>query len=359
METEHKSVVFLLPCSGAKPSGGVKVAFEYANRLAADGFNVSVVYPASLYFSSVSSKRKISAIIFYIYYLITKKYKADGWFKLDKRISELWVWELTENLVPQSDIYVATSAKTAGYLQNYKKNSKKLYLIQHFEDWDWDRDKVLATYHGPFQKIVIADWLMKIMEENNETATLIQNGFDFDYFQKKVDFQDKNKLIVVMLYHIVEWKGCEDGFKALDIVKERYPELSVNLFGVFPRPKFLPEWYHYYENPNKETHNKIYNEAAIFVGPSHGEGFGLTPPEAMQCGCAVACTDIGGYREVCTDNETALLSPVKDYKALANNIIRLIEDDALRFQIAKTGLENIKNFTWERAYNKFLKVIES
>ena len=162
-----------------------------------------------------------------------------------------------------------------------------------------------------------------------------------------------------MLYHIAEWKGCEDGFKVLNIVKERYSELSVNLFGVFPRPQFLPELYHYYENPDKETHNKIYNEAAIFIGTSHEEGFGLTPAEAMQCGCAVACTDNGGYREFCIDNETALLSPIKDYKALANNIIRLIEDEALRFRIAKTGYENIKNFTWERAYNKFLKVIES
>ncbi|MDR0507770.1 MAG: glycosyltransferase family 4 protein [Dysgonamonadaceae bacterium] len=353
----NKSIVFLLPAGSSKPSGGFKVAFEYANRLASDGYKVSIVYPNSLFLSTTHLKTKIRALIRYIYYIITRKYKADQWFALDKKIEQLYVWDLSENLVPQADIYVATAVKTAGYLQEYKRQSKKLYLIQSFEDWSWDKEKVISTYHAPFQKIVIAGWLMKIMEENNETATLIQNGFDFDYFQKQIDYKDKNKLIITMLYHKSLLKGCEDGFRAFDIIKAKYPELLVNLFGVPSRPKFLPEWYRYYKQPCKEIHNKIYNEAAIFVGPSHIEGFCLTPPEAMQCGCAVACTDIGGYRDVCIDNETALLSPPKDWKALAHNIIRLIEDDALRYRIAKNGHEYIQNFTWERAYNKFRELI--
>lgn len=41
-----KKIVFLLPNNASKPVGGVKVVLEYANRLAADGFDVELVYGA-------------------------------------------------------------------------------------------------------------------------------------------------------------------------------------------------------------------------------------------------------------------------------------------------------------------------
>ena len=72
----------------------------------------------------------------------------------------------------------------------------------------------------------------------------------------------------------------------------------------------------------------------------------------MQCGCAVACTDNKGYLEMAKDGVTALVSPVKDYKALAENIIKLIEDDQLRHTIAQNGNEFIHEFDIEKSYLK-------
>ena len=60
-----------------------------------------------------------------------------------------------------------------------------------------------------------------------------------------------------------------------------------------------------------------------------------------------------------TDGETALVSPVRDVEALATNIIRLIEDDNLRFRIAEAGNRNIQQFTWENAYSKLKALINS
>jgi glycosyltransferase involved in cell wall biosynthesis len=355
---KRKSIAFLLPSRGYNPSGGFKVAFEYANRFAVDKYCVNIIYPASNFLYDNGIKGKIRGLMRYVYYILARKYKADRWFLFDKTIKQRLVYSLSEQFVPQADIYVATAATTAAYLQKYKRKKQKIYLIQHFEDWNWDKEKVIATYHGDLQKIVISKWLLKIIEDNQETATFIPNGFDFSYFKKQIDFEEKDKFTITMLYHTALWKGCADGFKALEIVKAKYPDLKVNLFGISKRPDFLQDWYHYYQQPNKEVHNKIYNEAAIFVGPSHVEGFGLTPPEAMQCGCAVACTNNGGYMEVCIDEKTALLSLPKDYESLANNIIRLIEDDELRYRIAKAGHEYVKQFTWEKSYNKFRQLIE-
>ena len=143
------------------------------------------------------------------------------------------------------------------------------------------------------------------------------------------------------MYHTQELKGCDDGFEALNLVKRKYPDLKVSLFGVYPTPENLPDWITYYRQPDKETFNNIYNSAAIFIATSWSEGWGLVVGEAMMCGCAVACTDNNGYKEMAIDGTTALLSPIKNPTALAQNFIRLIENDPLRLELSERGNEYI------------------
>ena len=351
-------IVFLLPSGSKIPIGGYKVVFEYANRFAANGYDVSIVYPAYCFKFHQSCVvvflRRCKALIRYIVWGLTKKYSGKEWFNLDERVKERWVWSLACRL-PSSDAYIATAVATSVYLQRHTKIpvEKKFYLVQHLEKWGGATiEDVLCTYHYPMRKIVIARWLEKILQKVGEECVLIPNGFDFSYFQKTCEVSSRNRFTVCMLYHLSDWKGCADGFQALDVVKAKYPDLRVNIFGVPPRPKELPNWYYYYQQPDKEIHNRLYNESAIFIGTSWTEGWGLTVGEAMICGCAVACTDNAGYLEMATDGETALVSPVRDVEALVANIIRLIEDDDLRFRIAEAGNRNIRQFTWEKAYDK-------
>ena len=77
-----------------------------------------------------------------------------------------------------------------------------------------------------------------------------------------------------------------------------------------------------------------------------------------MCGAAVVCTDNKGYMEMAVHEENALVSPVRDAQGLADNIMRLIEDDELRCRIATNAMEHIKQFTWDRAYKKLLEVLD-
>jgi glycosyltransferase involved in cell wall biosynthesis len=103
----------------------------------------------------------------------------------------------------------------------------------------------------------------------------------------------------------------------------------------------------------------IYNTASIFIGPALVEGFGLTLGEAMQCGCAVVATNIGGYSAICHNRETALLCEPADVISLSKIIIEMIADNNLRIAIAHKGHEAIKLFTWDRSYSKFKSYITS
>lgn len=351
-------ITFIFPSPAFGPTGGYKVAYEYANRLVADGYRVNIVYAGSIFWAKKTLYYKMTNCVRYVQRYL-KGFSCRNWFPLDERVKEVFAFSLNYRHVPKSDIYIATSPYTAMYVKDYPvESSCKYYFIQGYENWGNVTDEMLRnTYHYDLQKIVISKWLGNVMEEENEDYILIQNGFDFNYFKLDTDIRNRDKLKIAMAYNSTPLKGCKYAIEALTIVRQKYPQLTVNMFGIEPRPMILPEWYHYEQQPNMAIHNKIYNESAIYIASSLNEGWGLTVGEAMICGAAVACTDNLGYREMAKDGETALLSPIKDSMALANNIVRLIEDDELRFRIAENGNKFIKKFSWDVSYKKLLETL--
>ncbi len=353
------SLTFLFPHPASGPTGGYKVVYEYANRLAADGWRVEIVYSGSIYWKQKPLRLKLSNIVRQVQYRI-QGFGCRSWFPLDERVKERLTFSLNYRHVPHTDFYVATSPYTAYYLNEYPVEAKrKFYLIQGREDWGPGLKAILfKTYHYKMQKLVIATWLQKMLQEDHqEQSVLLPNGFDFEKFSADVPIEKKNALRISMLYHEQDLKDCATGFKALDIVKREYPELRVSIFGVCERPVHLPEWYDYYQKPSAELHNRLNNEAAIFIGTSKIEGWGLTVGEAMICGQAVCCTDNDGYKEMAIHEKTALLSPVGDAEAMAQNILLLMKNKELRFRIARDGNQYIQRFTWDKPYHKLKELL--
>ena len=351
------TITFIFPHPVDGPTGGYKVVYEYANRLVADGHKVNIVYSGSLFWRKKPLYFKLTNCVRYIQMLI-KGYGCRKWFNLDKLVKEHLTFSLNYRHVPKSYIYICTSPYTAMYVKDYPTENK-YYFIQGYENWGAVTDEMLReTYHYPLKKIVISKWLQDIIvKEENEKCTLIYNGFNFEDFYCNKPIEEKDKECVTMLYHTIELKGAKYGLEALEIVKKEIPQLRANLFGTPTTPAELPDWITYNQQPSKEKLNEIYNKGAIFIGTSNIEGWGLPIGEAMICGAAVACTNNKGYLEMAKDGETALVSPIKDAQALANNIIRLIKDDELRHRIARNGNEFIKQFKWDRSYSKLKETL--
>lgn len=352
-----KSVTFLLPHTGKNPVGGYKVVYEYANRLVNRGYKVNVVYPVTLDYKNSSLKNKIKSILIYVYYKIYSP-SCRSWFNLNSRVKEVVTLSLNYFYVPNSDIYIATAYQTSTYLKEYKvENRSKFYLIQDFENWDVSDNDVIKSYNFGLKNIVISKWLKTILEKNEACCEYIPNGFDFDYFRLENNIQNRDRLSISMLYHAHYRKGCQYGLEAIFKLRQKYPNLKVTLFGVPNRPKDLPEWIEYHQKPNRQEHNRIYNESSIFIAPSLSEGWGLTVGEAMICGVAIVCTDALGFKEMITDGYNGLICTTKNSDAIVEKVESLINNDAERIRIAQNGVESIKHFNWETSYSKFEQFI--
>jgi glycosyltransferase involved in cell wall biosynthesis len=62
----------------------------------------------------------------------------------------------------------------------------------------------------------------------------------------------------------------------------------------------------------------------------------------------VVCSDIHGYKGVVKRDEQALLVPPGDHRELAEAILRLVGDPALRERLSQSGLERVQEFGWDR-----------
>ena len=76
--------------------------------------------------------------------------------------------------------------------------------------------------------------------------------------------------------------------------------------------------------------DKIYADLDMVVMSSLNEGTPVFLIEAMAARKAVVATRVGGVPDVVENGKTGLLVPPKDPKALANAILRLLNDYDLR-----------------------------
>lgn len=355
-------ITFVLPQSGAKPGGGLKVVYEYANGLARKGHEVTVLHAPMKRVGERSLSRALRRAVVYTGRALGLKggHRPDAWFELDPQVETLWAPTLAPRHVPRADAVVATAWESAEWVARYPVDrGARFYLIQHQEAMfdGADPERAMATWKLPLHKIVIARWLREIAEGLGEATSYVPNGLDFERFGLDVPIAERSPHRVLMLYQDLTWKGSQDGLAALRKVKERVPELKATLFGLPQPPEDLPDWITYERNPAQNRLRRLYNEAAVFLGPSWAEGWPLPPAEAMQCGAALCVTDIGGHREYALHEQNALLSPAKDPAALAANLETLLTDPARRIALATSGHAYIQRFTWERAVTTFEQVL--
>lgn len=342
-------ISILLPGLGRKPIGGLKVMYEHANRLAASGHEIFIYHSmgiergAGIFVACKNYKN-------FFKNRLRNKFGPASWFKLHSDIKVNLVPELSARFIKPADIVIATAWQTAEWVADFPpSHGLRFYYIQHKEIWSGPEERVLATWKLPLRKLVISRWLESIAHEMELEATYIPNGLDFSSFGLDIDPRARNPLNLLMLYHLEEWKGSKDGINALLIARKLVPELNVTLFGVSEPGSEVPDWMTYVRLPSQSKLRELYNSASVFVAPSLAEGWGLPGSEAMICGAAVVATDIGGHREYCIPDKTAVMVPPSNPNRLATEIVSLCLDDDRRYRLAMQGNQYIQGFTWEKS----------
>ena len=146
-------------------------------------------------------------------------------------------------------------------------------------------------------------------------------------------------LVVSVIANLIAYKGHRDLIEALAPIKDRLPKawrlLAIGRDdGIGSELKGLAQHFGMADNimwlGERPDVEEMLSACDIFVLPSHQEGFSNALLEAMAARLPAVATAVGGNIDAVADNETGLLVPVRDPRALAAAILRLAQNPDLR-----------------------------
>jgi D-inositol-3-phosphate glycosyltransferase len=98
----------------------------------------------------------------------------------------------------------------------------------------------------------------------------------------------------------------------------------------------------------------------IFVLPSHTETFGFVLVEAMAMGKTIVATNSGGVPEIITNRSTGLLVPPQNVQALTEAILKLLNDEHLRFSLSKEArTDALKRFDIAHSIDQLVGLLDA
>lgn len=145
-------------------------------------------------------------------------------------------------------------------------------------------------------------------------------------------WHDAGCFVVGNVGRLSEQKGMKYFLQAIPSVVEKHPEARFMVIGSGEEEPMLRmmakelgiESYLYFTGYRTDVQN-LMGQLDLIVLSSLWEGMPLTPLEAFSMKKTVVATAVDGTLEIVRDGENGRLVPPKDAKAIANNVIDLIE----------------------------------
>jgi glycosyltransferase involved in cell wall biosynthesis len=192
---------------------------------------------------------------------------------------------------------------------------------------------------------------------------VVPSGIDLEPFEAPVDRAAlrarlgiaTGEVLALQVAALAPHKSQTDLLRAASIACPRVPALRIWIAGEGPLRATLEEEHRALGLGTfvrflgfREDVNDLLAAADLFVVSSYLEGMGTSTLDAMAAGLPVVATRVGGIPEIVTEGETGLLVPARDPGALADAIVRLAEEPALRRRLAEGGRRRIRDFSADR-----------
>ena len=110
--------------------------------------------------------------------------------------------------------------------------------------------------------------------------------------------------------------------------------------------------------PHDDIH-LFFSEIDIYVQTSRSEGVPIVISEAMAYGKPVVSTNVGGVADLVKDEETGILVPSEDLKALIAAVVRLIRDPQQQLKMGQKGREVFqREYHPDKIFKRYVQMYE-
>jgi glycosyltransferase involved in cell wall biosynthesis len=259
--------------------------------------------------------------------------------------------------VPDADLVIATWWETAEWVAALPPSKGvKVHYMQDYEIWGGPRERVEATCRLPIPKILLAEWVGKILRERFHFTdyTVVPCAVDTGLFHAEPRGKQARPT-VGLIYTTFYNKGYDISLKAIEIARRKVPDLQVVAFGPHRPLRTLPlptGCDFSFEAPDDRLRD-IYSRCDAWLFGTRIEGFGLPILEAMACRTPVIGTPAGAAPELIGLGGGYLVRP-EDPEDLAAAIERIVAmpDDEWR-AMSDIALATASRYSWDDAADRF------
>ncbi|NOR69341.1 MAG: glycosyltransferase [Methylomarinum sp.] len=255
-----------------------------------------------------------------------------------------WSWQLFSAPV----IWIAYLRKTP-IIINYRGGEAKTYFKKSIK---W----VAPSMNKASVIVVPSGYLKHVFSEFNFKSQIIANIINLQRFKPL-----QNKVINYKTPHLIVTRNLEAiygiamAIKAVALVKEQYPNVSLSIAGSGPQKEELQQLATdlgleknvcFTGKLQPEEIASLYQSADIMLNPTTVDNMPNSVLEAMATGVAIVSTNVGGIPFVVENNKTAMLVDTNDEKAMAENIMLLLNNPEKYKNLVENGLLEVQQYAW-------------
>lgn len=183
------------------------------------------------------------------------------------------------------------------------------------------------------------------------------------------------KPLFVFVARLAKMKRANLCVLAMVNVVKKYPEAQLAIVGYGPEEENLKTMINrynlsknvyivnkdnlFFEKHERDAKVKLMQSAWALILPSVKEGWGMVVTEAAACGTPSIVTDVTGLKDSVIDGKTGfIVSENPRPTELSDAMLKIITDDKLRKKLSNNALSWAANFSWEKSYLEFRKLIK-
>lgn len=267
-----------------------------------------------------------------------------------------------------------------GYLMVPTARHRRLPLVVSFYGkdvtqlpalWIW-RYRYRSVANGTTIVIAASNTMKRQLASlgfDSSRIRVVRFGLDFRQYEFLPAGRSRNKLM--MIGRFVEKKGMEYGVRAVALLVERFPEISMDIFGEGEGEAKLRQLVNELGLEQRVTIRgfvptdevgELMRRYDVLVVPSvtaknnDQEGLPNVIIEGMASGVAVVASRHAAIPEIVLDGDTGFLSDEREPESIAAGIAQLLNDDELRRRIVEKARSFVHD---EHDINNTVRQIET
>lgn len=270
--------------------------------------------------------------------------------------------------------------RKALFVKLANKKGKKIVIHQHggdfinyyHKDMDDRQKKYARTIFDMSDKLILLtpeyrEFFAKILPERVDDIVVLPNSVKVPSESVlNENLINKQPHSMLFLGRICDTKGVGELLEAVGILKEEYPDIELNIGGIYEEEKYRPLIESMAPNvkcigwiSGKEKEKYLFS-SGLFVLPTYFEGQPVSVLEAMAYHLSVVASNVGGIPMMIRDGENGVLTEPKNVDSLVKGIKRVLDNPEEAKKLAKKAYEDVlRDYSIDASLDKLIKIYES